>query len=578
MDINLYTDGEQATAAVLNRPLNQIKGAVDTIENAGIIKETAYNRQWTGEKTAYQLAGYHKDYYYPVIFNFTTAYAQDPTDIWVGRAGVHGGHNSSWSSTHINWFCHESYSIKNLYDYGWGNANNLQLEIDKYEVRVNKNLLGTITQSSNLGTYGILWIRGGIYHYIQSVKNGPRAEQWIYNYDLWGDKEPNLSPLRQRITINQDSKVQIIDIETNMLVYTQDSKYYKAKNHQKQIDLSIEDFTTSNWEEETNIEKINNNIRYKLEKETQVVSIVVDDIVKTLDNTYFKALIDQANIDISIEDFNDNTKWAGIDKGNVTGTNYTVKKVSLIKNVEIGNYVRDYDSKFYKSKISENIDLANEDLNDNTRWEDFNTTSTSYIDIPAWKDNYGARFYPKHYREIYGGYDATGTLREHSSRRILSGINRWAPASPKQRNQVIGSSSTGKYFRIGHMGYQYSNYAGIMQVKMIKNGYVANMVLQPYCAAYGDGDNYMGNIPRALYKKWGSSSSSLKAYIDINSGYIYAIVQDDGNKVSTLADNDLVSCSVFNMSESFNVQTMSEEYMASIRGNLREFVDIIAEV
>jgi len=33
MDISLYTDGEQATAAVLNRPLNQIKGAVDAIEN-----------------------------------------------------------------------------------------------------------------------------------------------------------------------------------------------------------------------------------------------------------------------------------------------------------------------------------------------------------------------------------------------------------------------------------------------------------------------------------------------------------------------------------------------------------------
>ena len=32
MDISLYTDGEQATAAVLNRPLQQIKGAVDTIE------------------------------------------------------------------------------------------------------------------------------------------------------------------------------------------------------------------------------------------------------------------------------------------------------------------------------------------------------------------------------------------------------------------------------------------------------------------------------------------------------------------------------------------------------------------
>jgi len=34
MDISLYTDGEQATAAVLNRPLNEIKSAIDPLETS----------------------------------------------------------------------------------------------------------------------------------------------------------------------------------------------------------------------------------------------------------------------------------------------------------------------------------------------------------------------------------------------------------------------------------------------------------------------------------------------------------------------------------------------------------------
>jgi len=43
MDISLYTDGEQATAAVLNRPLNQIKGAVDSLETVSEYVETLNN-------------------------------------------------------------------------------------------------------------------------------------------------------------------------------------------------------------------------------------------------------------------------------------------------------------------------------------------------------------------------------------------------------------------------------------------------------------------------------------------------------------------------------------------------------
>ena len=578
MDISLYTDGEQATAAVLNRPLQQIKGAVDTIENSNIIKDTTYTRQWTGERTDYQLSGYHKDYYYPIIFKFSTYYNSDPADIWIGRAGVHGVHNSSWSENSLSWFCHESYFVRNLYNYGWGHASPLRLEVDKYELNRNKNLLGAIDQSSGTGTYGILWIRGGIFHYIKGVKNAPRASDYIYNYDLWGDVEPDLSPLRQRITIEQSDSEQIVDIQRNMHVYTRDNLYYKSRKNQKEIDLSVEDFTTDLWEE-ADIGTRPSRTRYELHKEVQIVSPAVDEIVKTLESTYYKCLVAQTDIDISVENFGDTTNWESIEAEDVETINYTVNKETQSVNLHKDNYVRDYNSKFYKSKITEDsVDLALEDLSNTNRWEDLETTSTEYVDIPAWKDQYGHRYYPKHYSEIHGGIDACDIIRNSPHRRkIWSGLNKFSTDNLKQSTAVMSTPTKGKYFRIGYIGDQYLSRATKFNVRIHRNSYVSNLVLEPYCAAYGYGDDYMGNVARALYKKWGSSSDSLKAYIDIKSGYIYIIVEDDGNKVSQLAEDKLVSCAVHNVDESFKPMVISDYYMNEIRGNLREFTDIIAE-